>query len=63
MGPDRIDSNAGIRDFLTTLFKHWKKSLAVFLAIVGGVTVMSLVTPPTYEARSSILVKMGREFV
>jgi uncharacterized protein involved in exopolysaccharide biosynthesis len=63
MGPDRTDSNAGIRDFLTILFKHWKKSLAVFVVIVGATTIISFVIPPTYEAKSSLLVKMGREFV
>ena len=63
MEPERIDRNAGMRDFLTILFKHWKKSLAVFVVIVGATTIISFVIPPTYEAKSSLLVKMGREFV
>ncbi len=52
-----------LRDFLTILFKHKAKILAVFFGIVVTVTVLSSVLPPTYEAKSSVLVKLGREYL
>jgi uncharacterized protein involved in exopolysaccharide biosynthesis len=53
--------NGGTRDFLTILFKHKSKIIIVFFAVVLTVGVVSFLTAPTYEATSTILVKMGRE--
>ena len=50
-----------LRDFLAVLFKHKTKIVAVFFSIVITVTVGSFLLPPTYEAKSSMLVKFGRE--
>jgi uncharacterized protein involved in exopolysaccharide biosynthesis len=50
-----------LRDFLAVLFKHKARILVVFFTVVGTVTVLSFVLPPTYEAKSSVLVKFGRE--
>jgi uncharacterized protein involved in exopolysaccharide biosynthesis len=50
-----------LRDFLAVLFKHKTRIFVVFFGIVVAVTVLSFVLPPTYEAKSSILVKFGRE--
>ncbi len=56
-GPD-----AGtLRDFLSILFKHKTKILAVFLSIVVTVTAVTFIMSPTYQAKSSVLVKFGRE--
>lgn len=50
-----------IRDFLTILFKYKRRIIVVFFAIVFAVTVLSFVMPPSYEAQSTLLVKLGRE--
>ena len=54
---------SSLRDFLAVLFKHKYRILAAFLATVATVTVGSFLLPPTYEAKSSLLVKFGREYV
>ena len=55
--------SGGLRDFLTILFKHRTKVWVIFLATVLTVTIGSFLLPPTYEAKSSLMVKMGREYV
>jgi len=52
-----------LRDFLTVLFKHKFKILIIFVAVVTTVTVGSFLLPPTYEAKSTLLVKFGREYI
>lgn len=52
-----------LRDFMSILFKHKQKILLVFLATVASVTFGSFLIPPTYEAKSSLLVKFGREYI
>ena len=46
---------------LSILFKRKIAILTIFLTTVITVTVGSFLWPPTYEAKSSILVKFGRE--
>jgi uncharacterized protein involved in exopolysaccharide biosynthesis len=53
----------GLRDFLTILFKHRSKVGMIFLAAALAATIWSFLIPPTYEARSSLTVKIGREYV
>ena len=55
--------SGGLRDFLTILFKHRTKVWVIFLATVLTVTIGSFLIPPTYEAKSSLMVKFGREYV
>lgn len=50
-----------LRDLLAILFKHKAKILIVFFSVVVVVTVGSFLMSPTYEAKSSVLVKFGRE--
>jgi uncharacterized protein involved in exopolysaccharide biosynthesis len=50
------------RDILTVLFKHKQKIVAAFLVVVIAVAVGTFLTAPTYEAKSSLLVKFGREY-
>jgi uncharacterized protein involved in exopolysaccharide biosynthesis len=52
-----------LRDILTALFKHKTKVLTVFLLVFGIVAgyVFSMIT--LYEARTSLLLKMGREHI
>jgi uncharacterized protein involved in exopolysaccharide biosynthesis len=57
-----VGAQAGtLRDFLAILFKHKAKILVILFSVVATVTVGSFVLPPTYEAKSSALVKFGRE--
>ena len=57
---DQVNS---LRDFLTVLFKHKYTILVTFLAVVSTVTIGSFLLAPTYEAKSSLLVKFGREYI
>jgi polysaccharide biosynthesis protein PslE len=52
-----------LRDLAHVLFKRKKQILWFFFAIVGAVVVVTLKSTPIYEARSHILVKIGRENV
>ena len=52
-----------LRDFLTVLFKHKQAILVIFFAVIVTVTIGSFLLPPTYEAKSSLLVKFGREYI
>jgi polysaccharide biosynthesis protein PslE len=54
---------SSLRDFLTVLFKHKGTILILFFTVIATVTVGSFLLPPTYEAKSSLLVKFGREYV
>jgi len=60
---DQNQDKANLRDFLTVIFKHKAKIVTIFFATVITVTVGSFLTPPTYEAKSSLLVKFGREYM
>lgn len=51
-----------MRDILTVLFKHKRKIIVTFLSIVIAITVGTFLIAPTYEAKSSLLVKSGREY-
>jgi len=62
--PRRQEQQApGLRDFLTVLFKHKIKIVTIFLTTVVTVTIVTFLLPPTYEAKSSLMVKFGREYV
>lgn len=50
-----------LRDILTALFKHKIKILAVFLVVFGMIAGYVLTMVPLYEARASLLLKLGRE--
>ncbi|MGC1402208.1 MAG: GNVR domain-containing protein [Thermodesulfobacteriota bacterium] len=52
-----------VRDFFSILFKRKVAILTIFLATVITVTAGSFLMSPTYEAKSSLLVKFGREFI
>lgn len=53
----------GTRDILNVLFKHQRKIIATFLVIVAGVAAYSFSRDPLYEAKASLLIKLGREYV
>ena len=52
-----------MRDFCRVVFKHKKKALIVFVGCVVLVMALSYLIPPTYEAKSTVLVKLGREYL
>ncbi len=52
---------SNLREFLTVIFKHKSKILIIFLATVITITVGTFLLPPVYEAKSSLMVKFGRE--
>ncbi len=60
---DTEEQSGTLRDLLTILFKHKTKMIAVFFGIVVAVALVSFLLPPTYEAKSSLLVKFGREYL
>jgi polysaccharide biosynthesis protein PslE len=53
----------GTRDVLNVLFKHQRKIVATFLIVVGAVAVHTFTSTPLYEAKASLLIKVGREYV
>jgi uncharacterized protein involved in exopolysaccharide biosynthesis len=57
------NQTSSVRDFLTVLFKQRNTILIVFFAVVATVTIGSFLLSPTYEAKSSLLVKFGREYI
>ncbi len=50
------------RDILTIIFKHKYKILITFLIITIGATLYALSLKRTYEAQSTLLIRLGREF-
>lgn len=61
--PDRKARESGLREFLTVLFKHKSRIAAVLLLFVLIGLVLSFLLPPVYEARSTVLIKVGREYI
>jgi uncharacterized protein involved in exopolysaccharide biosynthesis len=59
----RETRGSGAREVLTLLFKHKVKIVTAFLSVVLAVTALTLRTPPSFEAKSRLLVKFGREYV
>jgi len=53
----------GIRDFLTIFFKRRTMILSIFFSTVVITTVVTLFLPTMYEATSTLLVRMGREYL
>jgi polysaccharide biosynthesis protein PslE len=53
---------SNVRDLLTVVFKHKYKVLVIFLGILSGALIFAFQIRPLYEAKSILLVKLGREF-
>jgi len=53
----------GLRELLTVVFKYKTMILTVFLTVVVTVTVASFLLTPVYKAESSLLIKIGREYM
>lgn len=51
------------KELLTVLFRHKAKMLAVFAAVVLTVVVGTIFTADLFEAKSTLMVKIGREYL
>ncbi len=58
---EQANNPYNLRDFLTVLFKNQQKILIVFFVTVITVTIGTYMTSPTYQAKTSLMIKMGRE--
>jgi polysaccharide biosynthesis protein PslE len=52
-----------LRDVLTILFKHKYTIVVTSILIFVGAIIFALLIPKSYEAKSTLLVKFGREFL
>ncbi|RII27116.1 MAG: lipopolysaccharide biosynthesis protein [Geobacter sp.] len=52
-----------LRGCLSMFFKHKVMILTLFLSVTALVAIAVLLTPPVYLAKSSVLVKIGREYL
>jgi len=52
-----------IRDLLSVIFKRKYTIIAVFIVVFGGMALYAFLAPRVYEAKSILLVKLGREFM
>jgi len=59
--PPQERASRGPRDLLTILFKHRSMMSVIFLATVLAATIWSFLIPPAYEARSILMVTIGKE--
>jgi len=62
-GVQQESPGSSLRNLLHILFKHQVKILTLFIATVVTVTVGSFRIAPVYEATTSLLVKIGREYI
>lgn len=61
--PEYPTGGANLRDFLTVFFKHRRMILIISFTTVFLVAIISLMLPHIYQAKSTILVKYGREYM
>lgn len=59
----QLAQNISLRDLLTVFFKHRAKILTIFSIVVVMVTITTFFASPVYEAKSTLLVKYGREYM
>lgn len=51
------------RELITVLFRHRNKALAIFLAVVLSMTTYTFLAAEVFEAKSTLMVKIGREYM
>lgn len=56
-------SLVSLRDILTVFFKYKRLILTVFIGTVTTTVIGTFLMAPTYEAHSSLLIKIGREHI
>jgi uncharacterized protein involved in exopolysaccharide biosynthesis len=60
--PARSQENPA-REFLQILLRGWLTIVLVFALVTGVVAYGAMKTPPMFEAESSLLVRIGREYI
>ncbi|MDD5232396.1 MAG: GNVR domain-containing protein [Syntrophales bacterium] len=53
--------SGNMRDFARVIFKYKKRALAAFTVIIAAAAAATFLIPPVYEAKSSVMIKFGRE--
>src|SRR6185503_1481364 len=61
--PLRPEGDAAARELLSSLARGKWTVLVVFVVVTGIATWSTLHTPPLFEAESSLLVRIGREYM
>ncbi|GFE58359.1 GumC family protein [Geobacter sp. AOG1] len=61
--PIKQEKSPGMRELLSILFKHKVIILTIFFSCSVIVSIGTLVKPPVFIAKSSVLVKIGREYL
>jgi uncharacterized protein involved in exopolysaccharide biosynthesis len=52
-----------LRNVLTVLFKYWRRAAWISAAVFAAGAVLTFALPRVYEARATVLVKFGHEYV
>lgn len=60
---ESLETSVSLRDILTILFRQKRTILAVWISTILLATVVAFLMTPIFEARTSILVKLGREHI
>lgn len=60
---DKLHISFNLRDILTVFFKHKTAILTVFFVTAATAATAAFILPPTYEATSTLLIKIGREHI
>lgn len=55
--------SGSVRDLLQIIFKYKARMTAVFFAVVALAVLITFLVPPVYEAKSTLMVKLGREHI
>lgn len=56
---ERIDNS--VREFVYVIFRHKRKAVWFFMALMLIVSLVTMIMPRTYKSESKLLVKLGRE--
>ena len=60
---DGLNISFNVRDILTVFFKQKTVILTVFFITAVTAAIAAFLLPPTYEASSTLLIKIGREHI
>ena len=57
------NSSGNMRDLLQIVFKYRGRMITVFFLIVAAAILITFLIPPVYEAKSTLMIKFGREHI
>jgi len=55
--------SGNMRDLLQIVFKYRGRMITVFFLIVAAAILITFLIPPVYEAKSTLMIKFGREHI